>query len=155
MKILLINDGASRCNWGDRAAAVAVRAMISTLGGEVFQSISERDIDKSSFFGPPPDFVDLESGTDGWVENDEAVRTAHRASGAAQDCQESGGISRARVIPSEWDDFEASARIVIGKRNPGQSCLEQSKAVTWRLFMVAVRWRAAGLCRARCCFSAT
>ena len=49
MKVLLINDSTSNPNWGDRAAAIALKKMISDSGGNIITTISEDDLMHSSF----------------------------------------------------------------------------------------------------------
>jgi polysaccharide pyruvyl transferase WcaK-like protein len=51
MKVLFINDSTSNPNWGDRAAAISLRAMISGVGGDIIASVSEHDLRSSTFFG--------------------------------------------------------------------------------------------------------
>jgi len=54
-KVLFINDSAGQRNWGDRAAAVSLRAMIGSLGGEIVAAITEAELHSSSFLEPPSD----------------------------------------------------------------------------------------------------
>jgi len=49
VKVLLINDSSSDPNWGDRAAAFALKAMIREAGGEITASISELELGTSTF----------------------------------------------------------------------------------------------------------
>jgi polysaccharide pyruvyl transferase WcaK-like protein len=50
MKVLLINDSTSNPNWGDRAAAISLKKMISEMGGNITEVISEDDLRYSTFF---------------------------------------------------------------------------------------------------------
>jgi polysaccharide pyruvyl transferase WcaK-like protein len=114
--MLFINDSASQRNWGDRAAAFSLRAMIEGLGGKIVHTISERDVHSSSFFEPP---IAPESPTPGTMKD--ALRpfippivlqvrgrfVAGRASSR-----------KAAVIPATWKDFEESAKTVLGRGNP-------------------------------------
>lgn len=49
MKVLLINDSTSNPNWGDRAAATALKLMINKLGGDIIGTFSEDELKYSSF----------------------------------------------------------------------------------------------------------
>ena len=49
MKVLLINDSTSNPNWGDRAAATALKLMINKLGGDIIDIFSEDELKCSSF----------------------------------------------------------------------------------------------------------
>ncbi len=51
MRVLLINDGTGSPNWGDRAAGLALRMMISETGGEIIHAISEDDLYISALDG--------------------------------------------------------------------------------------------------------
>lgn len=50
MKVLLINDSTSNPNWGDRAAAISLKKMITEMGGNITEIISELELSSSSFF---------------------------------------------------------------------------------------------------------
>jgi len=52
MRVLLINDSSSNPNWGDRAAAYSLRAMIEAVGGEITESVSELELGTSTFGRP-------------------------------------------------------------------------------------------------------
>jgi polysaccharide pyruvyl transferase WcaK-like protein len=53
MNIFFINDSSSNSNWGDRAAAIALREMIKTLGGTLSHILTEDDLRDSIFFSQP------------------------------------------------------------------------------------------------------
>lgn len=50
MNVLLINDSSSNPNWGDRAAAIALKQMIVTYGGTISSVITEDELRDSRFF---------------------------------------------------------------------------------------------------------
>lgn len=54
MNILLINDSSSNPNWGDRAAAIALKRMIEAVGGNLTGILSEDDLRESLFFHDQP-----------------------------------------------------------------------------------------------------
>ena len=49
MNVLLINDSSSNPNWGDRAAAMALKQMIMACGGTISSVITEDDLRDSRF----------------------------------------------------------------------------------------------------------
>jgi polysaccharide pyruvyl transferase WcaK-like protein len=49
MNVLFINDSTSNANWGDRAAAISLRKMITESGGNIIEAISEEELGCSSF----------------------------------------------------------------------------------------------------------
>lgn len=53
MKVLFINDSTSNPNWGDRAAAIALKQMIIASGGTLSGIITELDLCESRFFREP------------------------------------------------------------------------------------------------------
>jgi polysaccharide pyruvyl transferase WcaK-like protein len=53
MNVLLINDSSSNPNWGDRAAAIALKRMITASGGTLGGVITELELYESRFFPPP------------------------------------------------------------------------------------------------------
>lgn len=53
MNVLLINDSSSNPNWGDRAAAIALKRMIAASGATITGIISEEDLRDSRFSGEP------------------------------------------------------------------------------------------------------
>lgn len=50
MNVLLINDSSSNPNWGDRAAALALKRMIIASGGTISGIITELELCESRFF---------------------------------------------------------------------------------------------------------
>jgi len=44
MNVLLINDSTSNPNWGDRAAAVSLKKMITMVGGNIIDTFSENEL---------------------------------------------------------------------------------------------------------------
>ena len=115
-KVLFINDSAGQRNWGDRAAAVSLRAMIGSLGGDIVAAITEAELHSSSFLGLPSD---PEAAAPGGLK--ESLRPfippivlqwrAGLVAGRASSRKEA-------VIPATWDGFAASARMVLGSANP-------------------------------------
>lgn len=53
MNVLLINDSSSSSNWGDRAAAIALKAMIADCGGTLCGIVTEDDLRDGRYLNPP------------------------------------------------------------------------------------------------------
>ena len=55
MKVVLINDSTTNSNWGDRAAAISLKAMIEARGGEIICAVTEDNLRFSVFSALPHD----------------------------------------------------------------------------------------------------
>lgn len=55
MNVLLINDSSSNPNWGDRAAAIALKQMIVGVGGTISGVLTEDELREGTFFRDPED----------------------------------------------------------------------------------------------------
>jgi Polysaccharide pyruvyl transferase len=110
MKVLLINDSTTNTNWGDRAAAISLMAMISATGGRIIHAITEDEL-KSSAFGKTPSLPS--GGSQDRVR--EIVKqcippillSLRRKVLSRRDAAGAG-----RFIPDRWEDFEGCARAV-------------------------------------------
>lgn len=110
MNVLLINDSTTNANWGDRAAAISLMAMIAASGGRIAHAVTEDELRFSAFRKTP-------SLPDGGSQNRvrEIVRrcippillSIRRRVLSSRD---HAGASR--LIPERWEDFEESARAV-------------------------------------------
>ena len=49
MKVLFVNDSTSNPNWGDRAAAIALRMLIASLGGRIEYTPTELAVSAAQF----------------------------------------------------------------------------------------------------------
>lgn len=70
MNILLINDSSSNPNWGDRAAAIALKQMIAACGGTVSGVVTEDDLRDSRFLCervPEPTTNSSKRGVKDWA----------------------------------------------------------------------------------------
>lgn len=113
MKVLLLCDSTTSPNWGDRAATISLMAMICATGGQITHAVTEDSLKLSTF-------VTLPSQRDG--------RHGGRARELAKLCipplipkirrrvfprQDDTGANQ--LIPERWEDFEDSARVVLGE----------------------------------------
>lgn len=53
MKVLFINDSKSNTNWGDRAAATALKEMVRASGGDIIRAVKEEELWTSRFSEEP------------------------------------------------------------------------------------------------------
>jgi hypothetical protein len=120
MKILLINDASSNCNWGGRAATAALASMIGAVGGEIASRITDDDIQATSFLaeaqGPEPAGRQPRARLRAFVPPvlfGVQRRIGRRVFGAPD-----------RRIPRSWGEFEPSAAAVIGPKHPWRALLE-------------------------------
>ena len=57
LKVLFINDSTSSANWGDRAAAFSLKAMVAEAGAEISGIITEDDLARTQFGEPQQDAI--------------------------------------------------------------------------------------------------
>lgn len=111
MNVLLINDSTTSPNWGDRAAAISLMAMIRETGAQIGHAVTEDELRFSTF-------ATIDARTDSGSES--------RAREIAKLCipplllnirrkvlthRDDSGASR--LIPERWEDFEESAKAVL------------------------------------------
>jgi hypothetical protein len=114
VKVLFVNDSTSNANWGDRAAAVSLLAMVRASGGDIMRAVTEAEL-RSSRFDAGPDAI---SDLPGPVRNErlrELVKQVtppllldarRRLLGGRE------GRDPAQLIPRRWEDFEVCAQAV-------------------------------------------
>lgn len=114
MKVLFINDSTSNPNWGDRAAAVSLRAMISAVGGEIIASITEHDLRVSTFFNEsflPEDNAETSGRAIIKLLLPPLVLRMRRRLVADPDVTPAN-----RCVPETWDSFAESAKAVLSNK---------------------------------------
>lgn len=112
MNVLMINDSTSNQNWGDRAAAISLKKMISASGGVIVGTVSEDEFKQWNFREtpktrqphlaakiftqfvprPPPVFSKI------------AQRLSGRFSSTAGD----------DIVPLRWEDFDHHIKLLLG-----------------------------------------
>jgi hypothetical protein len=55
LKVLFVNDSTSSSNWGDRAAAISLKAMVADAGASISGIITEEDLARTRFGEPSAD----------------------------------------------------------------------------------------------------
>jgi polysaccharide pyruvyl transferase WcaK-like protein len=111
LRVLFINDSTTSPNWGDRASAVSVMAMIRAAGGQISHAVTEDELRFSTFATATP----VPGG-----ENQSKVREV------ATLCippvlfgirrrvlSRLGNLRPSRLIPERWEDFQHCANEVL------------------------------------------
>ena len=109
LKALFINDSTSGANWGDRAAAFSLKAMVAEAGATISGVITEDDLGLTRFGEPSAD------------EDSPGLRRAMLRSitppvvlGARRRVFRDVDLTADnRVIPHRWDGFRRAADLVI------------------------------------------
>ena len=113
MKVLFVNDSTSSSNWGDRAAAVSLMAMVRQRGGQIIHAVTEQNL-WDALFGEPS-FGLAEATPESRARRaarlylppavlDARRRVLKRRDGVGQD--------QHGLIPEAWEAYEgAAARI--------------------------------------------
>lgn len=118
MRVLLINDSTSNPNWGDRAAPIALRMMISGVGGRITAAITELELGEVSFFDTPSlrPIPRSKSRQAASLLLPPIVPKASRRI-ARRLC----GTDSKRWIPETWRDFEPKAKEALRHGHPWSS----------------------------------
>ena len=117
MKVLLINDSTSNGNWGDRAAAISLKHMITASGADLEGTISEDDLEQSTFRAQREQARERGRGARLLVDAVPplAIKIWSR-------------IRRTRAsddfVPSTWDEFPSRASAVLGNRQTYRGLVE-------------------------------
>ena len=110
MKALFINDSTSNPNWGDRAAAFALKAMVAEAGAKISGVITEDDLARTQFGGPEKGrnpSEDWRRAITRWMVPP-GMLGARRRLFKGEDMTADN-----RVIPDRWEDFGRAADLVV------------------------------------------
>ena len=118
MKVLFINDSTSSSNWGDRAAAISLRAMIGQCGGEITHAITEESLWHASFGAPSSNVPASPSGRASREKvklliPPVVLQARHQVLSRRPD------DGPEQLIPEAWDDFEVAAAKVCREQRYG------------------------------------
>ena len=114
MKVFFVNDSTSNANWGDRAAAVSLLAMVRASGGDIVRALTEDELRNSRFNAAPADIADLP----GRVRHERLRESVKRlVPPLVLDVRRRlmrgpAGGDPTRLIPRRWEDFEVCAKTV-------------------------------------------
>jgi len=119
VKVLFINDSTSSSNWGDRAAAVSLMAMVGQSGGQIVYAVTEQNLWDSSFGKPSQGLSPSHEGKAREMARlclppvvlDARRWVLSRRGGGGQDQHE--------LIPTAWEDFEGAAARVRQEQEHG------------------------------------
>ena len=110
MKVLFINDSTSNANWGDRAAAFSLKAMVAEAGASISGIITEEALARTQFGERPKDHHSSMHGRRAILRSliPPAILAARRRVFKGVDL-----TSDNRVIPERWEDFGRAADLVM------------------------------------------
>jgi hypothetical protein len=121
VKVVFVNDSTSNANWGDRAAAISLMAMVERVGGEIVHVVTEQDLKDTTFRGrgvhPSPAEADLKRGRLRSFVPPILLEIRRRRMRPV-------ATSRGGLIPRTWAEFESSAAAVLGPRDPWPELLD-------------------------------
>lgn len=127
MNVFFVNDSTSNPNWGDRAAAIALRKMIHDSNGEVRKTIFEEEL--------CGDFLFSRRNNDGLVRESMLRRAIKlcvppmllKAREKIRSLCRLSSVGKAgRAVPETWDDFPIALELI--HRNKDQ-CLDLLAAI--------------------------
>lgn len=110
MNVLFVNDSTSNPNWGDRAAAFSLKAMIAGAGAHIGAVITEDDIVRTSFGEPQKDDhtpVDRRRTILRSILPPVLLAARRRAFKGVDLSADN------RLIPERWEGFGAAADVVM------------------------------------------
>jgi len=117
LNVLLINDSTTNTNWGDRAAAISLMAMIGATGGRIVHAVTEDEL-RFSAFGKTPSLPDRGS-RDRVREIVKQCIPPILLSIRRKVLSRRDGAGASRLIPERWEDLEGSARAVCREQGYG------------------------------------
>ena len=110
MKVLFINDSTSSANWGDRAAAFSLKAMVAGAGANISGIITEEDLALTRFGRPPKHHQSSMHGGRAILRSliPPVLLAARRRVLKGVDLTADN-----RVIPERWEGFGRAADLVM------------------------------------------
>ena len=103
MKVFFLNDSSSNPNWGDRAAALALRAMITEAGAEIGAGLTESELSRQSFYGTPVEDTDRSEPSPVAVVARKITRRLTSRLGPVRSKALDTG-----AVPRSWHDYPAA-----------------------------------------------
>src|SRR4051812_4554010 len=102
LKALFLNDSTSGANWGDRAAAFSLKAMVVEAGATSSGIITEDELGQTRFGGPPQARSSSKARQRAMLRSliPPVVLAARRRVFADVDLTPDN-----RIIPARWEDF--------------------------------------------------
>ena len=113
MRVLFVNDSTTNANWGDRAAAISLKAMVVASGGQIDHIITEDDLALSSFGGR---FAYLEEAPRNKLRELIRAVTPPVILAARRKVLKRVDLTAAnRLIPERFEDFDTAADTVLSR----------------------------------------
>lgn len=108
MNVLMINDSSSNPNWGDRAAAIALKEMIQRTGARLAGLLTEDELRHTKFYQSRAGQSNGAAGTCARVANLLVPPIVPKLGRRVLRLMERSRSES--VIPERWDQFESRAR---------------------------------------------
>jgi hypothetical protein len=110
LKVLFINDSTSSSNWGDRAAAFSLKAMVAEAGANISGTITEEELAHTQFGERPKD--DYSSAV-GWRRILRSMIPPVLLVARRRIFRDVDVTATNRVIPNRWEGFGRAGDYVI------------------------------------------
>jgi hypothetical protein len=118
MNVLFINDSSSNPNWGDRAAAIALRLMIEAVNGKVDKTISEEELCGDCFSNPVQKQEAHKETKLGWWMRFCVPPVAIKVGGKLYSLLCSSGDTGSKdIVPETWEEFPGALEHVKAHRD--------------------------------------
>lgn len=111
MNVLMINDSSSNPNWGDRAAAIALKEMTRRTGARLSGLLTEDELRHTTFYRSPAAQSNGESATYARVANLLLPPIVPKLGRRVLRLVDRGRSES--VIPEQWDQYETRAQAVL------------------------------------------
>jgi Polysaccharide pyruvyl transferase len=110
LKVLFVNESTTNSNWGDRAAAFSLKAMVAQAGATISGTITEDDLARTQFGERPKDQEVSVHGRRAILRSmiPPAILVARRRVFEGMDLTADN-----RVIPKQWEGFGRAADLVV------------------------------------------
>ena len=118
MKVLLVNDSTSNPNWGDRAAAIALKRLILESGGKIVGVLTEEYLKRSLFYKKR---VIKEKNTNGVIQKfannllPPVCTKLGKKIVSYLDSKKS--MVESDLIPTKWEEFDRNYKQVLKEKN--------------------------------------
>ena len=122
VKVLFVNDATSNRNWGDRAAATSLRAMIGAVGGEIVHAIGEDELASTALRGRT--VHDATASPPGLKERLRPWLPPALLGVRERLLRNAPGPRDHPSIPRRWADFEPLARAALADGGPWPELIE-------------------------------
>jgi len=122
MRVLYINDATSNRNWGDRAAASSLRALLRSAGGEIVHTIREDELASTAFRERSDGRADAARGA--LKERLRPWLPPALLGVRARLLRDAPSANEDPAIPRRWAEFEPLAQAAVADDGPWPELIE-------------------------------